>query len=477
MLACLLGAVMLIAAAPVPVIASVAKQSPRGLLRCARNDRDSVEDERQITSSPKNHCLDNNDNFSEEGRSLCYDTRESVGPGIENGQSIEKVEIATGRETLLYKPPQSITGKEAAPGVGAVSFSPVENKVAFIHGPLVEDVPKRGFYAKPNRSGVEVTADGSASIAWLDKRDTETSRDTIPGAHRGGTHRHEYALDGKRIGFTYDDVLLPQYDRTIGYMEKHPKAPEGATHYFAILVPVAAKGTSKPGELEKAAGDSWVGRHGLVRAFIGTVRAADGVGYEDSLFAVDVPADVDITTVDSGSATRYPRPPKGVTVRRLTHTWAGGVVRGTIEGDRIAYYGHAPDGSTQIFIIPTNGSDQDADPAKHPVQATRLEQGAGPSLRWHPSGEFIFCLSNNAVVMTCVAPGPNFGKSTFLTAQGDTPARSDLVLSPDGKQAAFTKPVPTFDATGKRVKTYAGADFAQIFVMDVGSYPLVRSVE
>ena len=423
-------------------------------------------EERPITFSPKNHYLDNNDNFSSDGGFLCYDTREMFGPGIENSQSIEKIAIETSEETVLYAPPASVTGVQAAPGVGAASYSPVENKAAFIHGPFIEEIPERGYYAKPNRCGMEVVADGSGRCVWLDKRDVATARDTIPGAHRGGTHRHEYSLDGKRIGFTYDDWLLPQYDRTIGYMEKHPKAPEGATHYFAILVPVVPKGMAKPGEIERALGDSWVGRHGLMRAFIGTVRTEDGAGYEESLFVVDIPPDVDITTADSGSATRFPSVPRGITIRRLTHTRAAGIVRGTVEGDRIAYYGTAADGTLQLFIIPADGSDRDPSPAKRPVQATRFRDGAGPGLRWHPSGNTIFCISGNGVAATCVKPGPHFGKTVFLVPPDDGPERFALVCSPDGKRLAFNKAVPTFDARGNRIRTYNGKDCVQIFMVD-----------
>ncbi len=423
-------------------------------------------EERQLTFSAKNHNLDNTDNFSPDCKFLCYDTRETVGPGIENCQSIEKVEIATGVETVLYTPAASITGEKAAPGVGGAFFSPIENKVAFIHGPPVEEVPERGYYAKPNRNGAEVVADGSGRMVWLDKRDTATTRDTIPGAHRGGTHRHEYSLDGRRIGFTYDDALLTQYDRTIGYMEKHPKAPEGATHYFAILVPVAPKGTAKPGEIERAWDDGWVGARGLMRAFIGKVRAPDGVSYDQSLFVIDIPPYVDITTADSGSVTRFPVPPRGVRVRRLTHTYAEGIVRGSFSGDRIAYYGLDQAGRKQVFIIASDGSDRHEDPKKRPIQATRFENGAGPGLRWHPSGNSIACISNNGVAVTCVKPGADFGKTTFLTLQGDEPERLNLVWSPDGKLLAFNKPVPTFDANGNRVRAYDGQDFLQIFLLD-----------
>jgi hypothetical protein len=423
-------------------------------------------EERQITFTPKNHELDNNDNFSPDGRFLCYDTRETVGPGIDNCQSIEMVEISTGVETLLYQPEESVIGENPAPGVGAVSFSPVANKVAFIHGPPVAEVPVRGAYGKPNRNGAEVPADGSGRLSWLDKRDIATDRDTQPGAHRGGTHRHEYSLDGRRIGFTYDDFLLPQYDRTVGYMEPHPEAPAPATHYFAVLVTVVPKGTSKPGEIEKAWADSWVGREGQMRAFIGQVRNDDGETYEQSLFVVDVPGEVDITTADAGSATRFPAPPEGVRIRRLTHTWADGIVRGSADGRRIAYYAKDENGDTQIFVIPSDASDRDPDPAKRPVQATHVPGGVDEgNLRWHPSGKTLFCIADNGVAAVCVEAGPRFGEVQWLTPRGDTPIRYALTSSLDGSMLAFNKAVPAQDADGKPLVNYQGEAFSQIFVL------------
>ena len=96
--------------------------------------------ERQITFTPKNHVLDNNDNFSPDGRFLCYDTRGTVyNEDIGNSKTIEKVEIATGEETVLWDPP-SITGERAAPGVGAVSYHPYKDEVIFIHGPDTAEV-------------------------------------------------------------------------------------------------------------------------------------------------------------------------------------------------------------------------------------------------------------------------------------------------------------------------------------------------
>lgn len=422
-------------------------------------------EERQVSFSPVNHNLDNNDNFSPDQRYLCYDTREMIGPGIENSQSIERVEIATGIATVLYKPEKTLTGEKCAPGIGACSYHPLEHKVAFIHGPPTDQVEARGYYAKPNRNGAEVLADGSQRLAWLDYRDTDTSRPTTPGAHRGGTHRHEYTLDGKRIGFTYDDVLLPQYDRTIGYMEPRADAPGGATHYFALLVRPVPMGESKPGEIEKAYGDSWVGKHGFMRAFIGKVRAANGIDYEESLFVVDVPADVDITSAKAGSATEYPTPPKGIRVRRLTHTPAEGIVRGTVQGDRIAYYAKDGNGVKQIFVIASDGSDRSEDPAKRPIQATRLPSDAGACVRWHPTGNSIAYIYNGAIAVTCVKAGPRFGETVLLTQEDPANPRTELCWSPDGTLFAYCRAVPTYGVEGNRVKTYADRDCQQIFVL------------
>ena len=419
--------------------------------------------EKQITFTPMGHDLDNNDNFSPDGKWLCFDTRETVEFGIHNSQSIWIVNIDTGEEVLLYKVPKSITAKEGAtpgpaPGIGAVSFNHAKAEVAFIHGPPLDEVPVRGPYDFPNRTGARIALDQIGLRHWLDKRDIATDRDTTPGAHRGGTHRHEYSYNGNRIGFTYNDFLQKEYDRTVGYMEPHPDAPKGVSHYFALIVPVVPIGTSKPGELEKAWGDSWIGRDGRMRAFIGKVRNPDGETYEQSLYVADVPLNVDITTADAGSATQFPTPPKGITIRRLTTTWAGAIVRGSADGKLIAYYAKDTNDKNQVFIIPADGS-------KEPVQATHFAEGAGPGVRWHPSGNSIICLSNDGVATTCVKPGPLFGKTIFLTDQGTNAMRAKLVMSWDGTMIAYNRTIPTVGENGSIVKNYAGEDFFQIFTL------------
>lgn len=438
---------------------------------------------RQLTFSAQNHELDNNDNFSADGKYLCYDTRETIGPGIDNGTTIELLELETGREIIIYKPDEIVTGESPAPGIGAVSFNLAVPEVAFIHGPPVSEVPERGPYGKPNRNGGRVRlggdiiqqagrwhmlTNGKYNFSWIDKRDIATDRDTLPGAHRGGTHRHEFSRNGKRIGFTYDDFLLPQYDRNIGYMEANDAASAPASHYFALLVPVAPKGSAKPGEIGKAYGDSWVDAEGTMRAFIGVVCNEDGETYQESLYVADIPEEVDIATADSGNAERYPTPPKGVTIRRLTHEWAGGIVRGGPEGKRIAYYGKDKDGLGQIFVIAADGSDQDESPEKRPAQVTFLPKGTEAGLRWHPDGKHILCMSDGGLVITAITPGEKFGKYRFITPHGDGKERYAPVISPDGKHAAYNCLTPTHDESGKCVVNYAGKDFSQIFIVNTG---------
>ena len=87
--------------------------------------------EKQITSDLSyNHDLDNNDNFSPDNQWLVYDTRTDSG-GIAISSKIEKVNVTTGEKKLLYEIPNNHTW---GPGAAAVSYSPVDFSVVFIHG-------------------------------------------------------------------------------------------------------------------------------------------------------------------------------------------------------------------------------------------------------------------------------------------------------------------------------------------------------
>ncbi|MBD0776796.1 DUF3748 domain-containing protein [Maribacter sp. ANRC-HE7] len=426
--------------------------------------KNNIMTEKQLTFNAKTHALDNNDNFSPDGRFLCYDTRYMVfNTNLANSKSIEKVALATGEETVLWQP-ESVSGEHGAPGVAAVSYHPTENKVVFIHGPQLEEVDARGYYDIRNRNGAIVSADGKGEFSIADLRDVATDRPTTPGAQRGGTHRHEYSRNGKRIGFTYDDFLQQDYDRTIGYMEANKSTPEGFSHYFAVLLKPAKKGESKPGEIEKAYGDSWVDSLGSKRAFIGKVRAENGVDYETSLFVAEIPSTVDITSAYSGDATNYPEPPKGIKIKRLTHsTNDEGIVRGSYSGEQIAYLSKDEKGVLQVFVIPVGGSDLAVDPKSRPMQVTHYTTDAG-YVRWHPSDQWLFSISDGKVYASFVGGPDGFGKSIVLTPSDLN--REALVVSPDGKILAYNVDVPS--ATSSRsIDGVQSNLYKQIFILEL----------
>jgi hypothetical protein len=420
--------------------------------------------EKQITFTPKTHSLDNNDNFSTDGKYLCYDTRGMVfNSNLANCKSIEKVEIATGRETVLWEP-ESVSGKNGAPGVAAVSYHPTDNKVIFIHGPLLEEVDEKGYYDIRNRTAVIVSADGLGVLTKVDMRDASDEGPTILGAQRGGTHRHEFSRDGKRIGFTYDDFLKQDYDRTIGYMEAHENAPEGYTNYFAVLLKPANKGSSKPGEIEKAYGDSWVDYEGTKRAFIGKVRAANAIDYETSLFVAEIPNTTEITTSDSGDKDTYPLPPKGIKIRRLTHSTSDeGIVRGSYDGERIAYLSDDENGIKQVFVIPTEGIDTHKNLEKRPKKVTNYKSDAS-NIRWHVFDNWVFSISDGKVYASNVGNSTDFGKTYLLTPEGLE--RTNLVASPQGSMLAYN--VNLVDKDSERIiDGEIQNEVAQIFILEL----------
>ncbi|MCK5820544.1 MAG: DUF3748 domain-containing protein [Bacteroidales bacterium] len=414
--------------------------------------------EKQLSFSPKTHALDNNDNFSPDGRFLCYDTRGTIyNENLANSKSIEKIEISSGIETVLWDPP-FVSGEEAAPGVAAASYHPIENKIVFIHGPDLDEVEKRGYYNIRNRTAVEVDGEGNKTFVRIDLRDVFNDT-TIHGAHRGGTHRHEYTRKGNRIGFTYDDFLVQDYDRTIGFMQPDEKTPEGYTHYFSIILKPARKDHSKAGEIEKAYGDSWVDAEGSMRAFIGKVRAINGSDYDNDLFIADIPMDIDITTSWSGTQNDYPEAPEGISIRRLTHGMnVTGIARGSADGKLVAFASEDEAAVSQLFIIKSDGSEEE------PVQVTYLKDQVS-AIRWHPSGEWIFYISNGDVMASYVGTRFNFGETIKLS--NDQLERDQLVLSPDGNMLAYIIPIPTQDASGTIVKDAGGKNFRQIFIMEL----------
>lgn len=409
----------------------------------------------QLTTDPKNHCLDNNDNFSPDDRFLCYDTRPDDG-AIVNSQTIEKVHLESGVGIVLYKARDVM--RDVGPGLGAASYSPVADEVVFICGKS----PSSGLgYEKSRRFGRLVAGDGTGRNLILDARDVTPP--FTPGALRGGTHRHEPDGTGRWIGFTYNDQIMKAQDmdlRTIGVTERnHPvkvdKDALGENHDgegWSVLV-VRVTSDPRPGsdEISNAAGDSWVGTHGYkrpdgklqrARAFVGRVRDRNGRDM-DEVFIVDIPED--LTQPGpwgplEGTEHTFPQPPAGTVQRRLTFTadkkYPGvtGIVRSSPDGSQLSFLMADAEDRQQVFLISPIGGE--------PRQASFEPEGVRFAPRWHPSVNSIVTVDQrNRVLVIGVASGETFGKSVALT-DGSGEKRENLVWSHDGRTIAFNQRCP-----------------------------------
>lgn len=418
--------------------------------------------ERQITQDLSyNHDLDNNDNFSPDNQWLVYDTRTDEG-GIAISAKIEKVNIETSEKKVLY---QIKNNQSWGPGVGAVSYSPVENAVVFIHG--LNNITEKNPYQQWRRTGVIIDETTIEKPIFMDARDIDFPY--TKGALRGGTHRHEFSGDGKWIGFTYNDAIMKSLEdstgekhnlRTIGVSKKinpvnvkpYEKGENISGEWFSALV-VRVLANPKPGsdEISHAAGDSWVGKNGylkengirqIARAFIGTVRDKNGKNV-DEVFVVDIPEKIEIEGdfgALEGTKTSLPMPPKGTIQRRLTFTadtpQAGcvGIVRSSPDGDLLAFLAKDKYGIRQIFTISPKGEDL--------TQLTFHRTDVDGSIRWHPSVKSLFYIWNGSINQ-CSIGMESFENRFTQISEPSIPAPTNLVVSHDGKTLAFNRTLPT----------------------------------
>ncbi len=429
---------------------------------------------RQLTRDPRNHDLDNNQNFSTDSQWLIYDTRN---PGIDMSKKIEKVHIETGEVVVLYDVEKG--GNGAVNGAGAASFSPRDDRVAFIHGPWRADGLPYDFTRR--RGGLVSGLDGGG-FAFADARDITPP--FTPGALRGGTHRHEWDGSGEWLGYTYNDYLMKNLGtdlRTIGVtrlgMPVHvPGANssqfEGDGLGFSVLV-VRVVPEPRPGtdEISRAASDSWVGLQGYksvsgsmqrARAFVGTLKDSSGNNL-DEVFIVDIPEDITIPGEYGpleGTESTFPAPPKGCSQRRLTWTekWPHPGVMGTCwsspDGNWITFLAKDKDGTQQIFAISPNGGE--------PLQVTAVDEGVECSPRWSPDGTTLVSITRSGSIFITDAlvnrPGWKPWQITKLTSDHpgkDAPIKP--VWSMDGKLIAFNQLIRD-----------GGKEYLQVFVIDMG---------
>ncbi len=407
-----------------------------------------------------NHDLDNNDNFSPDGKWLVYDTRTGVG-GIGGSPSVERVNVETGEIQVLFGIKEN---HDYGPGAGAASYHPIENKVIFIHGLPV--CTEKNPYQQWRRTGVIVYDNQPNVPVLMDARDVTFP--FTPGALRGGTHRHEWSRDGKWVGYTYNDAIMKKLEDSTGVKwnlrtiavsnQRHRVSVDqdeagenvAGTWYSAVVVRVVPN--PKPGsdEISNAASDSWIGMKGyqkpdgkfqVARAFIGKVNSGDGKPV-DELFVVDIPDSINVPGEYGpleGTKTAFPMPPRGTVQRRLTYTadtkfpGCGGVVRSSSDGKYISFQAKDINGITQIFLMAPAGG--------KPIQITEHTSNVQSGVRWSKDNKRIAYIWDNSIIITEVSDRPFAGRFKRVTARTEQQP-SNLVWSDDEKTMAFNRQIP-----------------------------------
>lgn len=417
--------------------------------------------ERQITNAAHGHLLTNIGVWSPDSRWIVYDTRSSVDGAVFDGQTIERVEVATGRVELLF---HSWEGANC----GVVTYHPSADRVVFILGP--QHPTQDWSYSPTHRQGVIVDCSRPLMAVNLDARDL--SPGFTPGALRGGTHVHTFNFDGSLVASTYEDAVLEQafktnpsadrnlrgiavslLGRTVAVPKSHPRNHSGES--FTVLA-TQLHDRPIPGsdQIDRACEEGWIGTHGYRRAdgvlqkyalaFQGTVTSRNGRASSE-VFVLDLPQDLNELTQPSsgplqGTATTRPAPPRGVRQRRVTITddrkypglagprhW----LRTTSDGQWIAFLAKDDEGVVQVFLVSPNGGPL--------LQLTSGRHSVDSAISFNPRGTAISYVADSSIFVTSLITG-NTKRLTVATA--DNPPRPEAcVFSSDGESIAFMRTV------------------------------------
>lgn len=343
----------------------------------------------QLTSEAKGHFLHVTQSFSPDDQWLVYDTRNDD-THIGRTCCVEMVNIGTKDIFPLYRTENQT---EFGPGVGAVTFSPKENQVLFIHG--LQNCSEERPYGFSRRTGVSIKTASPQEPIFMDARDV--TEPYTPGALRGGTHAHTWSPDGQWISFTYNDDLMTRlasgHDgnvkdlRMVGVM-----APSGPVRvdsedsgenidgkmFTAVVTEVIENPEPGSDKIDRAYGDGWIGDRGYTQpdgfvqkravAFLGDTRDTNGETVTE-VFVVDIPDDITRSTPGQpieGTVNTRPMPPLGAVQRRITFTddrKYPGVqgprhpIRSLPDGSMLLFMMKDDDATVQIYGVSPNGGE------------------------------------------------------------------------------------------------------------------------
>ncbi|WP_038008244.1 DUF3748 domain-containing protein [Terrimonas ferruginea] len=411
----------------------------------------------QLTRDASGHCLNSTQCFSPDDQWIVFDGRNDDSQ-IGSTGTIAMVHTGTGEIRTLYKVP----GQTAyGPGVGAATFSPVADRVLFIHG--ISNAGKDSPYSITRRTGVAVDIAHPQKPIFLDARDV-----TAPytnGALRGGTHAHTWTADGEWISFTYNDAVTEPGLRTVGILVPGRQVivspDEKGEHHngemFAMLVvPVVAQAVPGSDEVEKAFDETWIGssKNRRAIAYQGKMRDENG-RLKTEIFVAEIPSDILELVAETdlrGTSTSLPVVPDLIKHHRLTFTEKGVSatprhwLRSNAGGSQIAFLMEDKEGHIQLFgVSPADGKI---------TQFTRHGFSVQGPFNFSPDGKKLAYTADNSVFITEVMTGKT-ERITPKTEDDDRPVGA-VNWSNNGKMLCYNRYV---DAAEGR--------FLQVFLVRV----------
>lgn len=421
----------------------------------------------QLTNGPYGHMLNTSQVFSKDGKWLVYDTRNDD-TKIAGTGSIEMVNVLTGEVKELY---HTKNQTEYGPGLGAASFSPVADKVIFIHG--IRNSDEKRPYGFSRRTGVAVEINNPQVPIFMDARAIKAP--FIPGALRGGTHAHSWSGDGEWLSFTYNDYVIEQWSktdtnvqdlRTVGVMfperVKVAEDVEGENNsgemFSVIVTRVTEDLIAGSDDIDKAFDECWIGKKGYLDAggkwqeraiaFQGNVKDENGMR-KTEVFVVDLPVDLNVIKSGknlAGTASSRPDVPSGIKQRRITSTKEGVIgprhwLRSSQDGTMIAFLSKDQAGFINAFIVSPNGG------TVKQVTFNRFDIQSG--LNFSPDGRYISYVAGNAIFVTALATGKS-KQLTSTATEKDRPVGT-VTWSPDGKTLAYNRFVENNDGRNLQI--------------------------
>ena len=400
----------------------------------------------QLTFDDNGHTLHHNQIESFDENFLVFDTRNDD-TNISETPHIKILDIRTKKISTIYST-QNQT--EFGPGVGAATFSPIHNKVIFIHG--IRNSTGLKPYSATRRTGVAIDLKNPNQPIFMDARNIYSPFTT--GALRGGTHSHSWHENGKWISFTYNDFVIEETSKTddsikdqrvVGIM--YPEKVEvpldnnfenNSGEMFSIIVSkVVTNAKYDTDEIEKAFDECWIKSTNNI-AFQGNVRDVNG-NLKTEIFIASIPEKISISEKDDleGALKTLPSVPACISQKRITTTKNGishlrHWLRSSPDGKIIYFLMEDDNKITQLFGV--NLLDEKI------IQYTFLEYSITSPFNISGDGNYVVYYSNSKIMVT------NLSEKNSKVVYNSLLYNNDLTGIPsfslNGKNIYFNQFVP-----------------------------------